>query len=376
VNRTLRRLRGRATLAMFLTGGRVAGAFVRGKTASVDRGVVVETWKAVSDGAHNSNTDLTFWNGHFYLCHQASPFHLGTSRSKMRLWRSADAHNWELVREFRPEQWEYRDPTFGQIGERLFIYFLPNRDRNPEPFTTAFTSSLDGSEWRPVQDIANEGWLFWRPKTLDGKTWYVTAYWHDHGRSQLLKSLDGIAWETVSYIWEGERNDETDFEFMADGRILSTARLEGEGTWRGDANGSTLLSVAAPPYDKWTHAKSKTTRLDGPCLFPYNGRVYAVGRYQASFFPRYIEQGGLFAKKRTSLFLVEPERLAWLTDLPSAGDTSYAGIAMRGDDMYVSYYTSSPKKDPVWVNGMFQPSDIRMARIDLPALERLAASTR
>lgn len=372
MNRTIRRLQGRATLTTYLTAGKLAGTFVPGQKQSVDRDVIVETWKAVFDGAHNSNTDLTYWNGHFYLCHQASPFHLGTSRSKMRLWRSVDAHNWELVREFRPEQWEYRDPTFGQVGDRLFIYFLPNRDRNPEPFTTAFTWSSDGTDWTPVQDVANEGWLFWRPKTLDNKTWYVTAYWHEHGRSQLLRSSDGIEWETVSYIWEGERNDETDFEFMADGRIISTARLEGEGTWRGDNDGSTLISVAEPPYTKWTHAKSKVTRLDGPCLFPYNGRVYAVGRYQASFLPKYIEQGGLFAKKRTSLFLIEPERLLHLTDLPSAGDTSYAGIAIRGSEMYVSYYTSSPKRDPVWVNGMFAPSDIRMARVNLPAMERLA----
>jgi len=376
MNRTLRRLQGRATLTTFLTAGKIAGTLVPGQKQSVDRDVVVERWKAVSDGAHNSNTDLTYWNGNFYLCHQASPFHLGTSRSRMRLWRSPDAHRWDLVREFKPDQWEYRDPTFGQIGDRLFIYFLPNRDRNPEPFTTAFTWTLDGNEWAPVRDVANDGWLFWRPKTLDNKTWYVTAYWHEHGRSQLLKSSDGIDWETVSYIWEGERNDETDCECMADGRIISTARLEGAGTWRGDASGSTLISVAEPPYKTWSHVKSHVTRLDGPCLFAYNGRVYAVGRYQASFFPRYVEQGGLFAKKRTSLFEVQPEKLTHLTDLPSAGDTSYAGIAIRGDDMYVSYYTSSPKVDPVWVNGMFAPSDIRMARVNLPAMERLAAAKR
>lgn len=352
----------------------LSATLLPGEKQIVNRSVVLETWKAVSDGHHNSNTDLTFWNGKFYLCHQASPYHLGSRRSRMRLLRSADAHNWELVQEFRPEEWEYRDPTFGQIGERLFIYFLPNRDRNPEPYTTAFTWTIDGDTWKPVQEVEPDqrGWLFWRPKTLDGKTWYVTAYWHEHGRSQLLKSEDGLHWETVSYIWEGERNDETDFEFMADGRIISTARLEGKGTLWGDDSGSTLISVAEPPYTKWMHNKSKVTRLDGPCLFPYNDRTYAVGRYQASHFPQFVEQGGLFARKRTSLFLVEPERLTRLTDLPSAGDTSYAGIVIRGDEMYVSYYSSSVKRDPVWVQGMFAPSDIRMARVSLPALERLA----
>jgi hypothetical protein len=371
MNNTVRRLRGRVELTRWLTAGRLAGTLVRGKKPSVNRAVVKETWKAVADGAHNSNTDLTFWNDHFYLCHQTSPYHLGSHRSRMLLWRSKDAHDWELVREFRHEDIEYRDPTFGQIGDRLFLYFLPNRDRNPEPYTTELTWSTDGTTWEEPREVNQPGWLFWRPKTLDGKTWYVTAYWHEHGKSVLLKSEDGIDWQIVSHIWEGERNDETDFEFMADGRIISTARLEASGTWRGDKEASTLISVAEPPYEKWSHAKSHVTRLDGPCLFRYNDRVYAVGRYQASFAPRYMEQGGLFARKRTSLFLVEPHRLVHLTDLPSAGDTSYAGIAIRSDDMYVSYYSSNVKKDPVWVNGMFQRSDIRMALVSLPALENL-----
>jgi hypothetical protein len=163
---------------------------------------------------------------------------------------------------------------------------------------------------------------------------------------------------------------------MPDGRVLATARLEGHGGMSGDASSSTLIAVAEPPYSQWTYAKSYVTRLDGPCLFPYNGRIYAVGRYQASFFPRVLEQGGIFSRKRTSIFLVEPQRLTRLTDLPSAGDTSYAGIAIRGDEMYVSYYTSSIKRDPVWVQGMFSPSDIRMARVSLPALDRLAVSPR
>ncbi len=352
----------------------------RTEKLTVDRNVVLKTWKAVADGTHNSNTDLTFWDGWFYLCHQTSPYHLGSSRSRLLLWRSRDAREWEKVTEFKAERGEYRDPTFAQIKGRLFLYVLPNLTRMAEPVTTVYSSSKDGSKWRQFKEVEQPGWLYWRPKpapsaaegTLDNETWYVTAYWHEHGKSCLLKSPDGEKWTRVSMIHQGDHNDETDFEFLPDGRILATGRLEMGDGLLGDREACTLLSVAAPPYETWSYARSRVTRLDGPCLFPYNGHIYAIGRHQASFFPRFVEQGGLFSRKRTSLFLVEETRMVRLTDLPSAGDTSYAGIVIQGDDLYASYYTSPVKKDPTWIEGMFGRTDILMARISLPAMERLA----
>ena len=376
MNRTIRRLRGRVQRLQFQTPGVIAGLLLRPKVAGVNRDVVRESWDAVADGWHNSNTDLTFFDGWFFLCHQTSPYHMGSRRSRLLLWRSRDARLWEKVREFKNETGrEYRDPKFAVIHGRLFLYVLPNLTLRAIPTGTVYTSSADGETWAAMAPIDPPGWLFWRPKTIDGVRWYVTAYWHDHGRSILLKSTDGERWTQVSQVYEGEGNDETDFEFLPDGRMLATARLEGHAdTQWGDPNACTLIAVASPPYESWTYAKSMVTRLDGPCLFPYNGRVYAIARYQATRARTYVELGGMYSRKRTSLFLVEEKALRYLTDLPSAGDTSYAGIVIQGDDLYASYYTSPPAHDVTWVIGMFRPSNIMMSRIDLPALERLALS--
>lgn len=372
-NRTLRRLRGRLARLRVETIGWASYIALRPHTAGVDRDVVLETWDAVADGAHNSNTDLTFFDGWFYLCHQTSPYHLGSSRSRLLLWRSRDARAWEKVTEFKAGRGEYRDPKFAQIHGRLFVYALPNASWRAVPNLTVYTSSVDGVAWAPMQDVEPLGWLFWRPKTRDGVDWYVTAYWHEHGRSMLLRSQDGEHWSQVSQIYEGEGNDETDFEFLADGRILATARLEGraDNQW-GDASASTLIAVTSPPYEQWRYAKSQVTRLDGPCLFSYRGRIYAIARYQATRALRIAERGGMYSRKRTSIFLVEEDRLHYLSDLPSAGDTSYAGIVIQGDELVASYYTSPPERDITWVLGMFRPSHIRMALISLPALDQLA----
>jgi hypothetical protein len=263
---------------------------------------------------------------------------------------------------------DIRDPKLAVIAGRLFMYVLKNTTFEAEPYATAFTSTSDGVDWAPIRNIEPTGWLFWRPKTPDGRTWYMPAYWHEHGKSILLKSADGEHWTEVSYIYEGDRNDETAIEFLSDGHLIATARLEVSDSVFGHRDACSLIAVAAPPYEDWTYTRSQVTRLDGPALFSYDGRVYAVGRHNPDA-PRLLNHfGSILGRKRTAMYTVEPDRLIHLSDLPSAGDTSYAGVVIRGDQLYVSYYTSTIERDYPWILGMVSPSEIRMARIDLPSL--------
>jgi len=56
-------------------------------------------------------------------------------------------------------------------------------------------------------------------------------------------------------------------------------------------------------------------------------------------------------------------------ELPSAGDTAYAGVAGIGRGRFlVSWYSSDVQEDPSWVAGLFAPSDIWLAAIDLRRL--------
>jgi hypothetical protein len=63
-----------------------------------------------------------------------------------------------------------------------------------------------------------------------------------------------------------------------------------------------------------------------------------------------------------------------LFDLPSNGDTSYTGVVVRGDDIFISYYTSPIDKDYPWVVGVcFLPkTEVRMARISASGLVKYA----
>ncbi len=345
--------------------------YFRGNESKVNPKLIYESWVAVSDGMHNSNTDLIRWNNTYYMVHASSPYHFASDASRLKLWSSPDCRSWSPVREFHVQDQDIRDPKFAPIAGRLYLYVLKNTDFAAEPYATQFTYTESGVTWQPLRDASPEGWLFWRPKSLDGRVWYMPAYWHEHGKSILLSSRNGQQWEEVSVIHEGNRTDDTDIEFLPDGRILATARLEESDSVFGDAEARTLIAVAEPPYTEWSKTSSYVTRFDGPCLFPYDGEIYGIGRFNPDKPTPLNYFGSILGRKRTSLFRFSPDGMEWLSDLPSAGDTSYAGVARDGDNLYVSYYTSPTDHDWPWIFGMLWPSDIRMAKIHLPSLKAL-----
>jgi hypothetical protein len=108
--------------------------------------------------------------------------------------------------------------------------------------------------------------------------------------------------------------------------------------------------------------------LDGPVLFSYNNRTFAVARYQPGTRTVFTNLGSIFSKKRTALYLVETDKLIYLTDLPSAGDTSYPGVVIKHDELYISYYTSDINYDYPWLLGMVAKSEVRLAKINLTSL--------
>jgi hypothetical protein len=323
---------------------------------------------------HDGMSDLIHWRGHLWLAHVASPWHFASRESRIVLRCSRDGDTWVEVARFSAAGEDVRDPKLAVIGDRLHLYWLQNREfPEPKPYATFLSASRDGLVWEEPNPVRPAGWLLGRPQTLDGATHYVTAYWHDHGRAALFRSVNGREWTHVSDVAAAERIDETDFTFVGR-RIVAAARLEGLGPnpWLGDPRGGTLIATADPPYTEWRTTLDMSVRLDGPRLLAWGGRAYAVGRYDLLSGSGLV--GSVLSRKRTALYLVNPPRLEPLAILPSAGDTSYAGAVVLGDQILISYYTSRSDRDYPWLLGMLLPSELRLARIPLLSIRSLAAA--
>ncbi|PWB50460.1 MAG: hypothetical protein C3F13_16035 [Anaerolineales bacterium] len=324
----------------------------------------LDSWTVFDNGLHNAFTDLVVWRDMFWLAFVSSPSHFASRRSRIVLMCSSNARNWEQVSRLDGGGEDIRDPKLAVIHDRLTIYALLNRSFDPQPYRTVHFDSADGESWSSFTVVGPAGWLLGKPKTVDGRTWFAPAHHLQKGAAQLLCSINGLDWQPVSTLRDGGGADESAIDFLPDGHLQAVTRIEAGGL-SGSRRAGTLLSVAEPPYTRWTQVYSKVSRLDGPTLFSFAGKCYAVGRSQPYTGDWLNGQGSIFARKRTSLYRLDGAGLTWLADLPSTGDTAYAGTAILNGKVIISYYTNNPRRDLPWIIGMFSPTMVRVVSVPI-----------
>jgi hypothetical protein len=129
----------------------------------------------------------------------------------------------------------------------------------------------------------------------------------------------------------------------------------------------TKVCWARAPFHEFScPAELRGVRLDGAVAFRWNGRLFVIARKHLK---------GERVRKRTALYEITgnhergPIRITDHGSLPSAGDTSYAGVArIRGSRFLVTWYSSPPRLDQSWIVGFGGRTDIWKATIDLARL--------
>jgi hypothetical protein len=323
---------------------------------------------------HNENTDLIEWNGAVWLVHRTAQSQVLGPNSSLHVYRSDD--DGETFTETAiipaPVDRDIRDPHFYVVGGELWIKSLTRlpvlsaRDSNVDTVAVE-CHSADGVGWSELRTIGPNTWSFWRIRERDG-VYYNAAYEDGDLSVRLFTSTDGVDWSEGGWIYTVAADTplETELTFVGD-RLLALVRMDGtDDELLGEGRLRTKVCWAEPPYDAFDCPQElEGERLDGPLTFVWHDRLFVVAR-------KHLPDGN---RKRTSLYEITgasaggPIAIVEHGELPSAGDTAYAGIApISGDRLVVSWYSSYVDDDAPWVRAMLGATDIWTATFDLAAL--------
>jgi len=321
---------------------------------------------------HNENTDLVSWNGALWLVHRTAQSQVLGPDSSLRIYRSTDQGATFALQTILPavNGRDIRDPAFYVVDGVLRMKALSRlpvtsaRDSGVDTVALG-TRSLDGVHWDDWTELAPHGWSFWRVKEFAGVC-YSAAYQDGDQSVDLYRSPDGASWERVGQVYgvSADTPLETELVFMPSGRLLALVRMDGNDQELLGTQGRlrTRVCWAQPPYSSFDCSQEiDGQRLDGPLAFFWRSRLMVVARKHL----------GADGRKRTSVFELTgnfeggPLQIRELHELPSAGDTAYAGGTLLNDGrMLLSWYSSDLHRDPDWVYGQLTASDIWTAVID------------
>ncbi len=332
-----------------------------------ERRAIVRVERVWDRAEHSAFTGLVHWQGELWCSFREGSGHVPGHNGVARVLVERDG-TWRSAALIDEAGIDLRDPKLSvtpddrlmvvmggsqyegrtRVGMRSRVCFIePDGTRGP----------LQNVEIDPA--IASEHDWLWRV-TWHGGRGYGTVYQGKPSGPELhlMTTTDGVRYEHVTRFAIKGRPNETALRLLPDGRMIALVRQE-EDDQRG------LIGVAAAPFTEWQFAKLPS-RLGGPELMVLErspgdseGDVTLLAATR-----RYPESVGSSHKGTTTMLarVGLDGSMAPLLDLPSGGDTSYAGLVRIGDRLHVSYYSSHERRT------MIYRAELRLP--ELLALER------
>ncbi|HEX4948805.1 MAG TPA: exo-alpha-sialidase [Blastocatellia bacterium] len=295
---------------------------------------------------HSAFTDLVEFNGKLYCTFREGSGHVpgkeGTNGT-VRIIASDDGQNWRSVALLAEEHVDLRDPKLSVTPDGRLMLLIGGSYYKGEVLGVRHTrvsfSDKAGTLFSVPKPIVVEAKIKTEADWLWRVTWYrgvgygvIYQSGGDEFKAQLVATRDGLHYQHVTTFDIAGRPNETTLRFNADGEMIAWVRRE-RGTQQG------FIGTSRAPYKEWTW-KEQNARLGGPnfVVLP-NGKLIGATRW-------HLPEG----KTRTSVvWLKQDGTLEPIVMLPSAGDNSYAGMILRGDQLFVSYYASHEGKTAIYL---------------------------
>lgn len=318
----------------------------------------------------NNNLDVIRHDGRVYLAWRTGPDHYASDQTVIHVVSSTDETTWKFEASFKSGA-DLREPRFLSLNGSLFLYLARlGRDALKfEPQGISVAERKPDGAWTSLEPIYEPGFLAWRTRTVKGKPYMLGYMGGEHIYTwdglplevRFLTTTDGRTWVPVDpqkpAVHTGG-GSETDFALGDDGTLYGVIRVEAVDP---TGLGSRVCRAPAGDIANWS-CKVDKKKYDSPNMFWHDGEAYLFGR-------RNVTETGDFDLGRTGLtpagqaasyqleykgtpkrcslwrYVQGEDRFAYILDLPSRGDTCFAGVieGATPDELVVYDYTSDPE---------------------------------
>lgn len=327
------------TLLLMLTVALVAGA-----QQTQDYNVSYTVKRIWGDGSrHLAFTSIEKYQGRYYVTFRDGFNHVfnekGEADGIIKVISSPDGENWEEVATFKREGYDLRDPKLCTMPDgRLMLLVGCNLVKGTDLVSTRtmVAFSKDGRKFSKLGDIkipgnenAKNNWL-WRLTWHKG-VGYGCSYREGNGKNvlEMVTTTDGKTYKVERDLDVPGYPNETTIRFMPDDKMIIIIRRDGP-------ENSTYMLTAMPPYDKF-ESKDLGFHCGGPdfVVLP-DGKIILAGR---NIYVPYHARTSIYTGNLKGAF---GESIT----LPSAGDNSYPGMLIEGDQLWMTYYSSHVTNKP------------------------------
>ena len=282
-------------------------------------------------GRHNAFTDLCLFQGSYYCVFREATAHVSPDGA-LRILQSCDGKRWRSVALIQSQMADLRDGKLVVTpdGRLQLVGAGALHDRSQYAYQSYVWFSTDGRNWSDPIAVGEPNIWIWRVTWHQGFAWAIGYKCGGGPRFvRLYRSEDG---ENFA-VWVNTFNNqgypnESALLFLPDDRAVCLLRRDPD---------QALLGIANPPYFDWQW-QPLNCRVGGPqCLQLPDGRILAAVRLYDN-------------KVRTSLAWLDLDKaqLTEIVQLPSGGDTSYAGMVWHQGRLAISYYSSHQGKTAVY----------------------------
>lgn len=297
-------------------------------------------WKLISVAKiwdkppHAAFGDLIRWNDRWFAVFREGRGHAPTKGKpddgKLRVLSSATGANWQTEAVLDEPGVDLRDPHLSIAKDnRLMIAaggsYYPNGEYKSRQSRVFFSSNA--RQWtKPKPVLTDTHWL-WRVTWHKGVAYGVSKYGPPR-RLRLVKSGDGVNWETITELVVPE-GDETTVRFLPDDTMVALTRSE-----------IAWIGTSKPPYKVWTWRPSGHF-IGGP-----NFAILPTGLWMAG---GRLFEGGDPSKRHTEIGELTPTGFTPKLRLPSGGDSSYPGFVWHDNLLWTLYYSSHEGKTSIYL---------------------------